>query len=106
MSTSKPTSTPTPLPLQGVKVIELTHLIAGPYCGQLLAEEGAQVIKVESPEGELSRHREPMRRAQGGSVSAHYGSLNRGKQDIALDLKNPEGMAILHKLFETAHVFV
>ena len=102
MSTNKPA----PLPLEGVKVIELTHLIAGPYCGQLLAEEGANVIKVESPDGELSRHREPMRRAHGGSVSAHYGSLNRGKQDIALDLKNPEGMAILHKLFETADVFV
>jgi CoA:oxalate CoA-transferase len=97
---------PAPLPLEGVKVIELTHLIAGPYCGQLLAEEGAQVIKVEPPNGELSRHREPMRRAEGHSVSAHYGSLNRGKQNIALDLKNPEGIAVLHKLFETAHVFV
>ncbi|HSW17717.1 MAG TPA: CoA transferase [Ramlibacter sp.] len=97
---------PAPLPLEGVKVIELTHLIAGPYCGQLLAEEGAQVIKVEPPNGELSRHREPMRRAEGASVSAHYGSLNRGKQNIALDLKNAEGMAVMHKLFETAHVFV
>ena len=102
MSTNKPA----PLPLEGVKVIELTHLIAGPYCGQLLAEEGAHVIKVEPPGGELSRHREPMRRAQGGSVSAHYGSLNRGKQSIALDLKNAEGMAIMHKLFATADVFV
>ncbi|KWF24857.1 hypothetical protein WT56_00830 [Burkholderia pseudomultivorans] len=54
----------------------------------------------------MSRHREPMRRANGGSVSAHYGSLNRGKQSIALDLKNSEGSAVLHKLLESSQVFV
>lgn len=99
-------STPAPLPLQGIKVIELTHLIAGPYCAQLLAEEGADVIKVEPPTGELSRLREPMRHGEGGSVSAHYVALNRGKQSIVLDLKNDDGIRLLHELLASADVFV
>src|SRR5881392_2358554 len=94
--------TPAPLPLQGLKVIELTHLIAGPYCGQLLAEEGAQVIKVEPPDGQLTRHREPMRHSSQGTISGYFGALNRGKQSIALNLKNSEGAAVLHQLLETA----
>lgn len=97
----------TPPPLKGIKVIELTHLIAGPYCCQLLAEEGAHVIKVEPPSGELARSRAPLREdAQGHTVSAHYGALNRGKQSIALDLKNVEGMKVMHGLLESADVFV
>lgn len=96
-----------PPPLQGIKVIELTHLIAGPYCGQLLAEEGAQVIKVEPPGGELSRSRAPLREdAHGHTVSAHYGALNRGKQSIALDLKNAEGLKVVHCLLESANVLI
>ncbi|SAL71735.1 formyl-CoA transferase [Caballeronia udeis] len=93
-------------PLRGVKVIELTHLIAGPYCGQLLAEEGADVIKIEPPEGELTRHREPMRRSSDGTVSGYFGSLNRGKQSVALDLKNAEGKEVLHRLLESTDVLV
>lgn len=97
----------TPPPLNGIKVIELSHLIAGPYCGQLLAEEGAEVIKVEPPSGELSRSRAPLREdANGHTVSAHYGALNRGKQSLALDLKNTDGMKVMHGLLESADVFV
>lgn len=97
----------TPPPLKGIKVIELTHLIAGPYCGQLLAEEGAQVIKIEPPSGELARSRAPLREdPQGHTVSAHYGALNRGKQSIALDLKNAEGMNVMHGLLESADVLI
>lgn len=99
-------TTTTPSPLQGVKVIELSHLIAGPYCGQLLAEEGATVIKVEPPEGELTRHREPMRHSGEKSISGYFGALNRGKQSIALDLKNAQGMQTLHSLLESADVLV
>ena len=99
-------STPAPVPLRGVKVIELSHLIAGPYCGQLLAEEGATVIKVEPPEGELTRHREPMRRSGGKTISGYFGALNRGKKSITLDLKNPQGLHTLHGLLETADVLV
>lgn len=96
----------TPPPLEGVKVIELAHLIAGPYCGQLLAEEGAQVIKVEPPEGELTRHREPMRHSDSGTISGYFGALNRGKQSLALDLKNPQGIELLHGLLSSADVLV
>lgn len=94
------------LPLDGVKVIELSHLIAGPYCGQLLAEEGATVIKVEPPQGELTRHREPIRHSEEGSISGYFGALNRGKQSIALDLKNESGLEILHGLLASADVLV
>jgi crotonobetainyl-CoA:carnitine CoA-transferase CaiB-like acyl-CoA transferase len=94
------------LPLQGVKVIELIHMIAGPYCTQLLAEEGAQVIKVEPPDGELSRLQTRMRHGEGSSVSAHFGALNRGKHNVVLYLKNSEGVRVLHSLLESADVFV
>jgi formyl-CoA transferase len=93
-------------PLEGVKVVELSHLIAGPYCCQMLADEGAQVIKIEPPEGELSRHRSPSRHTKDGEVTAYFASLNRDKQSLVLDLKNPEGMSVLSKLIETADVFV
>lgn len=99
-------TTATPLPLEDVKVIELSHLIAGPYCGQLLAEEGATVIKVEPPEGELTRHREPMRQKDGKEISGYFGALNRGKQSITLDLKNEKGLETLHSLLAGADVLL
>lgn len=95
-----------PLPLAGVKVVELSHLIAGPYCCQMLADEGASVVKVEPPEGELTRHRPPARHGEQGEVTAYYASLNRGKQSVALDLKHPDGAAIMRRLIEGADVFV
>jgi crotonobetainyl-CoA:carnitine CoA-transferase CaiB-like acyl-CoA transferase len=104
--TTMHSSSPTPLPLKGIKVVELCHLIAGPYCCQTLADEGAQVIKVEPPGGELTRHREPTRHTEQGDVTAYYASLNRGKQSIVLDLKNPGGVAVMTRLLESADVFV
>ena len=95
-----------PLPLHGIKVVELAHLIAGPYCCQMLADEGATVIKVEPPEGELTRHRLPARRTEAGEVTAYYASLNRGKKSVVLDLKNAEGLGVMERLLETADVFV
>ena len=94
------------LPLEGVKVLELSHLIAGPYCCQLLAEEGADVVKVEPPGGELSRLREPMRRNGEDTVSGHFGGLNRGKRSIALDLKTEAGREVFRKLLAETDVFV
>ena len=96
----------TPLPLAGIKVVELSHLIAGPYCCQMLADEGATVIKVEPPQGELTRHRPPARRTSEGEVTAYYASLNRNKKSVVLDLKNSEGAALMAKLVEKADVFV
>jgi len=100
------TVNPAPLPLKGIKVVELCHLIAGPYCCQMLADEGAQVVKIEPPGGELTRHREPTRRFEDGEITAYYASLNRDKQSVVLDLKNPEGAAILERLIAEADVFV
>lgn len=96
----------TPLPLAGIKVVELAHLIAGPYCGQMLADEGATVIKVEPPTGDLTRHRAPIRHSDKGDVAAYYASLNGGKESIVLDLKNPEGVNVFHQLLQSADVFV
>jgi crotonobetainyl-CoA:carnitine CoA-transferase CaiB-like acyl-CoA transferase len=101
-----PASTTLPMPLKGVKVIELSHLIAGPYCCQMLADEGAQVIKVEPPGGELTRHRKPGRKGEDGEVTAYYASLNRDKESVVLDLKNAEGASLFEKLLEGADVFV
>lgn len=95
-----------PSPLAGIKVVELSHLIAGPYCCQMLADEGATVVKIEPPAGELTRHREPARRTDEGDVTAYYASLNRGKSSVVLDLKNAEGVAVMNQLLETADVFV
>ncbi|MDO9433953.1 CaiB/BaiF CoA-transferase family protein [Hydrogenophaga sp.] len=100
---SNPSST---LPLKGIKVVELCHLIAGPYCCQMLADEGAHVIKVEPPDGELTRHREPTRRLEDGEITAYYASLNRDKESVSLDLKNAEGAKILEKLIGDADIFV
>jgi crotonobetainyl-CoA:carnitine CoA-transferase CaiB-like acyl-CoA transferase len=97
---------PKRLPLEGVKVVELTHLIAGPYCGMLMAVEGAEVIKVEPPGGELSREREPVRGSGDDKVSAHYAACNRGKESVVLDLKNARGMETFMQLLADADVFL
>lgn len=93
-------------PLAGVKIVELCHLIAGPYAGMLLADEGANVIKVEPPHGELTRARAPFRSTDQGTMSGYFASLNRRKRSVALDLKNPEGAAVLERLLEDADVFI
>lgn len=91
MSTSKRTG-----PLAGMKVLELAQIMAGPTCGMLLADMGADVIKVEKiPGGDDSRgYREP--RVAG--VSAPFMILNRNKRGIALDLKHPKGKAVLKRM--------
>ncbi|WP_016693544.1 CaiB/BaiF CoA transferase family protein [Rhodococcus rhodochrous] len=92
--------------LAGVKVVELCHLIAGPYCGMLLADEGADVIKVEPPQGELTRAREPIRISEQGTMSGYFASLNRRKRSVALDLKSEAGAEILHRILADADVFI
>ena len=88
--------------LQGVKVIDLTRIIAGPFCTQLLADLGADVIKVETPSGD------PLR-AQGEMVndfSWYYAGYNRNKKSVALNMRDPDGMAVLKRLLATADVLV
>ena len=91
-----------PGPLAGMRVLELAQIMAGPTCGMMLADMGADVIKVEKPEGgdDARGYREP--RING--VSAPFLILNRNKRGIAIDLKRPEGRAILLRMAASADV--
>ena len=88
--------------LQGVRVLDVTQVMAGPFCTMLLCDMGADVIKVESPAGDSSRR---MAGARGGD-SASFNAVNRGKRGIVVDLKTPGGGAVLRKLAADADVFV
>ena len=100
-TTPHPESEP-PGPLEGVRVLDLTSMISGPVATMMLADQGAEVIKVEPPEGELVRH---MGRNAGGLTSVFL-SANRSKRSIGLDLKNPAGVDVLKQLIPSADVFV
>jgi len=75
-------------PLRGLKVIELARILAGPWAGQLLADLGADVVKVESPDGDDTRTWGPPFVDHGGETSAaYYHSCNRGKSSVVIDLR-------------------
>lgn len=96
-----------PAPLAGIRVIDLTHLIAGPFCTMLLADAGAEVIKVEPPTGDISRRRIPARSDNGlPDESGYFVAVNRGKKSVTLDLKAPQGLAVLQDLLAAADVLV
>lgn len=108
-----PATPPSPgplLPLQGVKVIEFCQIAAGPFCGMLLADFGADVIKIEPPEGDAMRTWPPVSPGTGDQAavgfSENFASVNRGKRSLALDLKNPEDLALARQLVLDADVFV
>lgn len=86
----------------GLKVLDFTTTIAGPYCARLLADLGADVVKIETAEGDLMRSRPPLR----NGASASYGQLNAGKRSIVLDLKRPEVVAAARRLVSGADVVV
>jgi crotonobetainyl-CoA:carnitine CoA-transferase CaiB-like acyl-CoA transferase len=93
--------------LTGIRVVDLTHILAGPFATQLLADAGADVIKLEPPGGEFSRVRGPQRRgADGATLSSYSAAVNRGKRSIELDLKHPKAHAIAILLIEQADVLV
>lgn len=90
-------------PLDGVRIVDLSRVLAGPYCSMLLADLGAEVIKVEEPpEGDEARRVGPFVKG----VSAYFMSLNRGKKSVTLNLKNPRGRAILIELVKKADVLL
>src|SRR5882757_9046035 len=89
-------------PLAGIRVIELANFIAGPLCGTLLADMGADVVKVEPPGGDMSRATPPIR--NGESVS--FTALNRNKRSLVLDLKAPEAQEVMRRLAAKSDVFV
>ena len=89
------------LPLEGVKVLDLTSVMAGPYCSMVLGDMGAEVVKVENfPEGDASRRFDP--KVNGESYC--FAVLNRNKKSIALDMKNPRGREIFMKLAAKADI--
>jgi crotonobetainyl-CoA:carnitine CoA-transferase CaiB-like acyl-CoA transferase len=92
-----------PGPLSGVRILDLTTVVMGPFATQLLAELGADVIKVEPHEGDNMRHPAPMVNPAMGYI---FLNLNRGKRGIVLDLKKPEGHEALMKLVPTADVLI
>jgi len=86
-------------PLSGITIIDLSRILAGPYCTLLLAELGARVIKVEPPQqGDDARQYGPFKNGK----SAYFASVNRGKESIALDLKTPAGRDIFERLLDKA----
>jgi CoA:oxalate CoA-transferase len=92
-----------PGPLSGITIVDLSRILAGPYCTLLLAELGARVIKVEPPQqGDDARHYGPFKNGK----STYFASVNRGKESIALDLKSPEGRNIFERLLDKADALV
>jgi len=90
-------------PLDGLKVVDLTRVLAGPFCTMLLGDMGADVVKVEEPrEGDDARMWAPFV----GDWSSYFLGVNRSKRSLALDLKDPDGQAILRKLIAQADVFI
>jgi len=96
-----------PRPLDGIRVLDLTRFVAGPYCTMLLADAGADVVKLEPPEGEQTRELPPMMRtAAGETISTYFLRFNRGKRSVVLDLHDAEGRARLAELVGAADVLV
>ncbi|MGB3390997.1 MAG: CaiB/BaiF CoA-transferase family protein [Pseudaminobacter sp.] len=96
-------------PLHGIRVIELARILAGPWAGQVLADLGADVIKVESPDGDDTRKWGPpfVTSSNGENLSAaYYHSCNRGKRSIIIDFSTPEGAETVRKLVATADVLI
>ena len=88
--------------LEGMTVVELTRSVAGPYCGMLLADMGARVIKAEPPEGDGNRAKGPFVNGQ----STFFATLNRNKESVVLDLETDEGKKIFWALLKKADIFI
>src|ERR1700742_1390926 len=89
-------------PLAGIRVLDFSIMLAGPYCARLLADVGADVIKIEPPEGDDMRLRTPLRDGN----SAYFGQLNAGKRSLALDLKSPEAIKLVKQLVAETDIVV
>lgn len=90
------------LPLAGIRVVEFGALVAAPFAGMLLADLGAEVIKVEPPEGDMAREFAPFVEGE----SAFFMAVNRSKRSVALDLKDPDALAAIRELVDTADVVI
>jgi crotonobetainyl-CoA:carnitine CoA-transferase CaiB-like acyl-CoA transferase len=92
-----------PAPLEGLRVLDFSHALAGPYCTMIMAQYGAEVFKIESPEGELGRTWGP---PYTGKDASYFLGINTGKRSLAIDLKNPEGRALCLDMIEKADVLL
>lgn len=92
-------------PLEGVRVIDLSHVIAGPLASFYLAQLGAEVIKIEPPQGEVMRASKA-RGEEATDTPAGFAALNAGKRSLALDIRTPQGAALVRELARTADVFI
>ena len=90
-------------PLAGIRIIEVGHMLAGPYCGLMLADMGGEVIKIEAPEGDIARAVSPH---FVGPHNAYFASLNRNKKSVVLDLASDDGREALGRIAETSHALV
>ena len=90
--------------LEGIKIVDLTSVVFGPYCTQLLAEMGAEVVKVEPPIGDIFRRAGTP--AHTPAMGPCHMTLNRGKKSAVLDLKSPQDAALMHALLAQADVFI
>ena len=91
-----------PGPLEGISVLDLSRVLSGPFCGRALADLGAAVLKVEPPEGDLTRFSHP----RTGGMSLYYAQQNAGKRNISLDLRRPEAIDLILRLAEQADVLL
>src|SRR5207253_1506730 len=90
-----------PMMLEGIRVLDLSRVIAGPYCATLMADLGADVVKVERP-----GRGDDLRAWRGSGMSATFAAINRGKRGIAVDLREPEGSKLVFELARRADVVV
>ena len=81
-------------PLEGIRVLDFTRVLSGPHCTRMLSDMGAEVIKLEPPEGDLTRFAFP----RVGSMSTYFAQQNIGKKNISMDLKKPEAIALIKQL--------
>lgn len=94
-------------PLAGLKVVELARILAGPWAGQTLADLGAEVIKVESPEGDDTRQwGPPFIEREGDKSASYFHSCNRGKSSVTVDFRTPEGQAQVRELVRDADILI
>ena len=89
-------------PLTGIRVVEFTNILSGPYCGMLLSDLGAEVIKVEKPTGDDMRYWPPVT----DGFSQNFASVNRNKRSIAMDLKSPDDLRVARDLIASADVLI
>jgi hypothetical protein len=90
------------LPLEGIRVVDFSRVLAGPHCAKTLLDLGAEVIKLEPPSGDLSRKAFPSR----GEISSYYSQQNAGKRNLSIDLNVPGARDVALRLCDTADVIV